>query len=68
MLDNFEQLAADAPLLAEWLAAAPALKLLVTTRERLNLAEEWLYQVAGFGEEAAVCPVCPGGAEGQAGL
>ena len=54
VLDNFEQLTAAAPFLAEWLAAAPALKLLVTTRERLNLAEEWLYPVAGFGEEAAV--------------
>ncbi len=54
LLDNFEQLIADAPLLAEWLAAAPALKLLVTSRERLNLAEEWLYQITGFDEESAV--------------
>lgn len=54
VLDNFEQLADAAPVLAEWLAAAPDLKRLITSRERLNLAEEWLYPVAGFGEEAAV--------------
>jgi predicted ATPase/DNA-binding XRE family transcriptional regulator len=54
VLDNFEQLADGAPVLAEWLAAAPDLKLLITSRERLNLAEEWLYPVAGFGVEAAV--------------
>ena len=53
VLDNFEQLAVDALLLADWLAAAPELKLLVTSRERLNLVEEWLYQVAGFPEDAA---------------
>jgi predicted ATPase/transcriptional regulator with XRE-family HTH domain len=54
VLDNFEQLVASAPILAEWLAEAPGLKLLVTSRERLNLAEEWLYPVAGFTPDQAV--------------
>ena len=53
VLDNFEHLADGVLLLADWLAAAPDLKLLVTSRERLNLGEEWLYPVAGLGEEAA---------------
>lgn len=54
VLDNFEQLTVAALILAEWLAAAPGIKLLVTTRERLNLAEEWLYPVTTFGEAAAI--------------
>ncbi|RIK44562.1 MAG: hypothetical protein DCC55_02010 [Chloroflexi bacterium] len=41
VLDNFEQLHDAADLLSEMLAAAPATKLLVTSRERLNLQEEW---------------------------
>ena len=48
ILDNFEQLMAGAPLLAEMLAAAPGLKLIVTSREALNLQEEWLYRVEGL--------------------
>lgn len=35
-------------LLARLLAAAPALKLLVTSRERLHLAEEWLFVLDGL--------------------
>lgn len=54
VLDNFEQVVAGAAMLAGWLAGAPGLKLLVTSRERLNLAEEWLYPVAGFDPIQAV--------------
>jgi predicted ATPase/DNA-binding XRE family transcriptional regulator len=54
VLDNFEQLVADAPMLTNWLAGASGLKLLVTSRERLNLAEEWLYPVSGFSPAQAV--------------
>jgi len=54
VLDNFEQLVAGAPVLADWLAGAPGLKLLVTSRERLNLAEEWLYPVSGFSTAQAI--------------
>ncbi|HEY1014997.1 MAG TPA: tetratricopeptide repeat protein, partial [Herpetosiphonaceae bacterium] len=39
-LDNFEQVVEAAPLLAELLAAAPGLKLLVTSREALHISSE----------------------------
>lgn len=45
VLDNFEQIAAAAPLLDELLAAAPRLSLLVTSRVPLHLATETRYQV-----------------------
>src|SRR5262249_47596642 len=48
LLDNFEHLLDGADLLTEMLVAAPDLKLLVTSREVLNLQEEWLYQVQGL--------------------
>ncbi|MEZ4663273.1 MAG: BTAD domain-containing putative transcriptional regulator, partial [Caldilineaceae bacterium] len=48
VLDNFEQLVTSAPLLAELLNAAHGLKLLITSRERLNLHEEWLYEIRGL--------------------
>jgi len=48
VLDNVEHLVAGAALLAELLAAAPRIKLLVTSRERLNLRAEWPYQVRGL--------------------
>lgn len=54
VLDNFEQLISGADLLSELLAAAPHLKLMVTSRERLNLAEEWLYPVPALAEAAAL--------------
>jgi predicted ATPase/DNA-binding CsgD family transcriptional regulator len=50
ILDNFEQLlglGGDA-LLADLLETAPKVKLLVTSREALNLQEEWLYPVHGL--------------------
>ena len=53
VLDNIEHLVAGAAILARLLAAAPQLKLLVTSRERLNLAGEWLYPVPGFTPDAA---------------
>ncbi len=45
ILDNCEQLNGDMTWLTELLAHAPGLKLLATSRERLNLAEEWVYTV-----------------------
>ncbi len=48
MLDNFEHLLDGAPLVGELLAVAPGLKLLATSRERLNLLEEWLFDVGGL--------------------
>ncbi len=50
VLDNFEQLLpGGADLLPGLLAAAPRLKLLVTSRERLHLSFELIYNVAAMG-------------------
>ncbi|MBX3084915.1 MAG: tetratricopeptide repeat protein [Anaerolineae bacterium] len=45
VLDNCEQFGDGITWLSEVLASTTALKLLVTSRERLQLAEEWLYVV-----------------------
>ncbi|MCB8943387.1 MAG: AAA family ATPase [Ardenticatenaceae bacterium] len=45
VLDNFEQLVAAAGWLAELLAAAAWVKLVVTSRVQLNLYEEWRFDV-----------------------
>ncbi|MCA9928513.1 MAG: tetratricopeptide repeat protein [Anaerolineales bacterium] len=50
LLDNFEQLTEGSTMLSDLLAAAPRLTLLVTSRERLNLAEEWLFPVPALDE------------------
>ena len=48
ILDNFEHLLDGAPLLPELLRHCPKLKVLATSRERLNLEEEWVLPVAGL--------------------
>ncbi len=48
VLDNFEHLLEGADLLPPLLHAAPGLKLLVTSRARLHLAEEWLLPLGGL--------------------
>ncbi|HYO87157.1 MAG TPA: LuxR C-terminal-related transcriptional regulator [Candidatus Limnocylindrales bacterium] len=48
VLDNFEHLIEGAEFLSELLAEAPRVQLLVTSRERLRLVEEWVYDVAGL--------------------
>jgi predicted ATPase len=40
VLDNFEQIASSAPLVAAWCRSAPELTVLVTSRERLGVAGE----------------------------
>jgi predicted ATPase len=45
LLDNFEQLLEGAPLVADLLAAAPDLKVLVTSRATLHLSGEHEYPV-----------------------
>lgn len=49
ILDNFEYLVVEgAVILSEMLRNAPHMTLLVTSRERLNLIEEWVIEVAGL--------------------
>jgi predicted ATPase/DNA-binding SARP family transcriptional activator/uncharacterized protein HemY len=48
LIDNFEHLLDGAELLGEILLTAPEIKILVTSRERLNLHEEWVYEVQGL--------------------
>lgn len=48
LLDNFEHLWDSVDLLADILNSAPGVKLLVTSREALNVPEEWVWQVEGL--------------------
>ncbi|GAB4421179.1 MAG: BTAD domain-containing putative transcriptional regulator [Anaerolineae bacterium] len=48
VLDNFEHLIPGASLLGEILQRAPQLKMLVTSRERLGLREEWILDLQGL--------------------
>jgi predicted ATPase/DNA-binding SARP family transcriptional activator len=48
LLDNFEHLMDGTPLLTRMLDRAPGLKVLVTSRERLNLRGEWLFPLRGM--------------------
>jgi len=48
VIDNFEHAVGEAPFLADLLAAAPQCKLLVTSRQQLDLVEEWVYEVPGL--------------------
>lgn len=48
VLDNLEHLLEGAGLVAALLEHAPELKILVTSRERLNLTGEWLFDLQGL--------------------
>lgn len=48
LLDNAEHLVAGAGVLAALLAAAPLLRLLVTSRERLHIRNEQILEIAGL--------------------
>jgi len=48
VLDNFEHLLGGVDLLPEVLEQSPGVKLLVTSRERLRLREEWVFDIAGL--------------------
>jgi predicted ATPase/DNA-binding CsgD family transcriptional regulator len=53
IMDNAEHLLDGAGTFSELLAFAPDLKILVTSRERLNLLEEWVLDVPGLRFPAA---------------
>ena len=48
LLDSFEHLSGGAQVLVDLLAGAPHLKLLITSRERLNLQGEWVIPLGGI--------------------
>jgi predicted ATPase/DNA-binding CsgD family transcriptional regulator len=56
VLDNFEHLLEGAEVLGEVLAAAPDLKILVTSRESLSLQEEWVRRIEGLRFPTSIRP------------
>lgn len=48
VLDNFEHLLDGAVILSDILLTAPHVKILVTSREVLNLQESWFYPIRGL--------------------
>lgn len=48
VLDNYEHLLPDTAIIETVLSQAPRVRLLVTSRERLNLREEWVVDVSGL--------------------
>jgi predicted ATPase/DNA-binding SARP family transcriptional activator len=48
VLDNFEHLLPASAFLPDLLRAAPQIKLLITSRERLNLQDEWALAIRGM--------------------
>jgi predicted ATPase/DNA-binding SARP family transcriptional activator len=48
LLDNMEQLNDDVTFLAEIMDAAPGVKILATSRKRLSLEEEWVFDLRGL--------------------
>jgi len=61
VMDNFEHVVEGAGLVAEVLGQAPKLRVLVTSRRRLGLQGEWIYEVPSLpyptnGEDASTYP------------
>jgi predicted ATPase len=54
VLDNLEHLLEGTSLINEVLASAPSVKVLATSRERLNLHAEWVFDLAGMAVPAGV--------------
>jgi predicted ATPase/DNA-binding CsgD family transcriptional regulator len=48
VMDNFEHLLDGAAVVSEMLTTALYIKIMTTSRERLNLVEEWTFDVAGL--------------------
>ncbi len=67
VLDNFEHLLSGVSLLTETLRAAPQVKVLVTSRERCNLQEEWVLTIGGMHVPAFEPPEEGTEAPGEAG-
>lgn len=54
VLDNAEHLADGWVVISALIKACPRLRIVVTTRERLRLEDEWVYSVGGLGDDEAV--------------
>ena len=54
VLDNLEHLVAGVDLLVAILHGAPSVKLMVTSRERLGLQSEWVFELQALAEPVAV--------------
>ena len=54
VLDSLEQILDASNLLSDLFRRAPRVNVLATSRERLNLQEEWVYEVEGLTEPNAV--------------
>jgi predicted ATPase len=54
VLDNCEQVVEGIAWLSNLLANAPGIKVLATSRERLQLSEEWIYSVPMMAESQAI--------------
>lgn len=48
ILDNFEQLVSQASFVSQILHQAPHVKVIVTSRNRLDIPEEWVFDVVGL--------------------
>jgi predicted ATPase/DNA-binding SARP family transcriptional activator/Tfp pilus assembly protein PilF len=48
VLDNFEHLLESAEMVSALLSAAPHVKVLITSRQRLDLQGEWVYEIGGL--------------------
>ena len=59
LMDNFEHLMDASDLLADILQSAAGVKFLVTSRERLNVREEWVLMLEGlsYPDDQAPCPL-----------
>jgi predicted ATPase/DNA-binding CsgD family transcriptional regulator len=59
VMDNFEHLPDGAAMLSDILDTAPGVTLLVTSRERLRLREEWVLEVPGLDMPESDTPDAP---------
>lgn len=50
VLDNFEHLIDTVPFISEIIRAAPGVRMIITSRERLNLYAEWVLPLEGLNE------------------
>jgi len=54
VMDNFEHMMTAAPLVSDILHYAPAIKIMITSRERLNVRGEWVIEMRGLNFPAEV--------------